>query len=401
MDTQNFTIVSNIDWLSLTYILLSDEKETIENFKMGSFCDYRAVKETETAQWKGRVIIYNSFGVKKLTFLFSPKSSLFSKFYCLVEFANNVLYTNEWKYLLANLHYFVNGYLVGISRIDFCCDTQYYFDENFEKQDIRKAVLSLYNNSYYVVGKREGMTFFDIVDDDDKKISLPRQISFGSKTSKIKWKFYNKTQEILAVRREKGTDSKYKDYIFQLWKMVGFDTTKDTWRIECSIKNANTQLLNDDNGNNLLSTIEIVKERAIFRIFNELTANYFKVKCNDGNKNKNRNRDVVFFNSKSSGFKIERKIGEPRPETDEIKSTIRFLFKKLQQSTILYYNDNRQRYINYISELLDTNDLNLWFSDTFGPSFNEWILSVNQLNNSKNDVKNFEKSFEKITLFNN
>lgn len=400
MNTQNFDIVSNIDWLAITYILYDDEEEVVKNLVLDCGSGYRQNKEGETAQWRNRVIVYNSYGIKKLTYLFGSKSPLFSKYYCLIEFANNTLYTNEWRYLLANLNLFVNGYIQGISRLDVCCDCQCYLDENNDICSIEKCVENIYKDVYYIAGKREGVSFFDIIDKDNKKNSFPRQISFGSKTSKVKWKLYNKTQEIMALRKEKGKDSKYKDYIFKMWELIGFDKTKDVWRLECSIRGANSQMLVNEEGKNLISLSELTKDRAITRIFEELTANYFKVKVNEGHKNKNRNKDVLLFRSKSQGFKIVKKEGEERPITDEVKATIRFLQKKVNEGSINYYLPNREKYVRFIADLVRENDLFLWYESTFGTSIYELESSLKvEKSFEKVDLK-FEKSFEKVSLFN-
>ncbi|MCR3573748.1 hypothetical protein K0B56_22360, partial [Salmonella enterica subsp. enterica serovar Give] len=154
------------------------------------------------------MVVRDISGRKILTLLYDPKSSLIPKRICLCEVANVCLYDDSWRDVCMLVQRMHAGSFNSLSRLDIACD----FDE------IGDDVAKMFDEGLiYVQKKKEGCMFYDTMEKDGYVIRKPRQISFGSKTSKVKWKLYNKSKEIKVS---------HKEYIEHMWREEGMDLSK-------------------------------------------------------------------------------------------------------------------------------------------------------------------------------
>lgn len=65
---------------------------------------------------------------------------------------------------------------------------------------------------------------------------VPKQLSWGSKHSNIKWKLYNKSLELFEYQTVDGQQVRQcsKPYIVRQWQAAGFDDS-NVWRLEVSV----------------------------------------------------------------------------------------------------------------------------------------------------------------------
>ena len=257
--------VISLDWLSFSYNLsLTKEEYLSGDIKMFIPEGYSSEFLDGTKVFNRRMIVRDLSGRKVLTVLYDAKSSLIPKRICLCEVANVCLYDGSWRAVCLLVEKMHAGSFNSLSRLDIACD----FDE------IGSVVANMFDSgNIYVQRKKEGCMFYDHTEKDGYVIRNPRQISFGSKTSKIKWKLYNKSKEIKVS---------HKEYIEHMWHEEGMDLSRDIWRLEVSLTRVSSlQCLNKENAD-LLDFREFWERESFYWIFPALYTNNFVVRKNLG-----------------------------------------------------------------------------------------------------------------------
>lgn len=268
--------VISIDWLSFSYNLSLTDEEYFDFIKMNIPAGYSAEYFDGTKVFNRRLILRDASGRKVLTLLYDPKSSLIPKRICLCEVANVCLYDDSWRAVCLLMEKIHAGNFNSLSRLDIACD----FDE------IGDDIAKMFDEGLiYVQKKKEGCMFYDHTEKDGYVIRKPRQISFGSKTSKIKWKLYNKSKEIKVS---------HKEYIEHLWHEEGLDLSKDIWRLEVSLTRVSSlQCLNKDNVD-LLDLREFLERQTYIWLFPAFYTNNFVVRKNEGRAGNKYNPNNIF-----------------------------------------------------------------------------------------------------------
>lgn len=269
--------VISIDWLSFSYNLtLSKEEYLNDDIKMFIPSGYSAESFDGTQVFNRRLIVRDASGRKVLTLLYEPKSTLIPKRICLCEVANVCLYDETWREICMLLPKMHAGEFNSLSRLDIACD----FDE------IGDDVAKMFDEGLiYAQKKKEGCMFYDNTEKDGYVIRKPRQISFGSKTSKIKWKLYNKSKEIKVS---------HKEYIEHMWHEEGLNLSKDIWRLEVSLTRVSSlQCLNKDNVD-LLDLREFLERQSFYWLFPAFYTNNFVIRKNEGRAGNKYNPNSLY-----------------------------------------------------------------------------------------------------------
>lgn len=269
--------VISIDWLSFSYNLsLSKEEYLNDDIKMFIPEGCSAEFFDGSNIFNRRLIIRDLSGRKILTLLYDPKSPLIPKRICLCEVANVCLYDGSWRSVCLLVQKMHDGSFNSLSRLDIACD----FDE------IGDDIAKMFDNSLiYVQKKKEGCMFYDTIEKNGYVVRRPRQISFGAKTSKIKWKLYNKSKEIKVS---------HKEYIEHMWHEEGLDMSKDIWRLEVSLTRVSSlQCLNEQNVD-LLDFREFFERESFYWLFPAFYTNNFVVRKNEGRCGNKYNPNSLF-----------------------------------------------------------------------------------------------------------
>lgn len=223
--------VINCDWFSFSVLLPLDEGELLAGHAYLRCPDgYQLLEYSGTNIYRRRVLVFDDGGNKLLTLLLEPFSKVLKPNSMFVEVANPCLYRGfSWVLdFLESIHLFT---FQSLSRFDVCCD----FNPNVQQL----AVLDgLQDTSMYVAGKREGSMFYDYVlpTAGGMQKRVARCLSWGSKSSNIKWKLYNKSLEVYEYD---GSGRRWcnKPYIEKCWLDAGLDCNC-VWRLEVSIVSA-------------------------------------------------------------------------------------------------------------------------------------------------------------------
>lgn len=207
-----------------------------------------------------------------------------------------------------------NGYTdVRISRVDICLDFV-LFDEGDNPQDF---VRRYFRHKYAKINQGRICGHGD----DTWSGQEWNSISWGSKTSCVTTKLYNKTMELYDVKLDRFR----KPYIREAWFRCGFiddiqKVTKDgervqVWRVEFSlssaVKNWVAIELNGKSKNyqSLQNTLQTYDSRyKILTMFASLSQHYFRFKKFQANQRKDRCPDKVLFRweHEQSTYKIGR-----------------------------------------------------------------------------------------------
>lgn len=233
---------------------------------------------------------------------------------CHIRLCNRTCYFDNAAAFLKD---FLNrhGYTdIRISRVDICLDFV-----QFDFGDIPSAFVRRYFKHRYAKINQGRLSGHG---EDTWTGQEWNSLSWGSKTSAVTTKLYNKTLELYDVKMDRYA----KPYIREAWFRCGFiddiqRVTKDgekvnVWRVEFSLRSAvknwvPIELDGDAHKyQSLRNTLDVYDNREkLLVMFASLSAHYFHFKKYEPNKRKDRCKDKVLFNFADT--QIVYKIGKP------------------------------------------------------------------------------------------
>lgn len=216
-------LLPNIDWLEVFCIEDPKLMNAEEFLKRGYIWRPR---EYGTRIYEQVIEVRNVFGVNLYTICRVPKSckstsanGILPEGACHIKLENWLLYNEDY---VQNLQGFLSQFNIefrSISRLDVCADLQ-YFKFGLKPYTLLRGYME---QKYYKVKQSE----FAVHGRDTGYINM-QSIKFGSMSSNIFTRMYNKSLELKQV--------KDKPYIRDCWQAVGFEKDKDVWRVEVSLK---------------------------------------------------------------------------------------------------------------------------------------------------------------------
>ena len=372
--------IINIDWLAFSMLLIPQHNEKPNyDFQLNCPVDCRMDVYPGNNIFQHRAIISSLAGEKLFTILWNPYSRVIDKRIMLVEIANIWLY-GDWWHLLKMVNEVHSCQFHCISRLDLCCDfnptaTQY------------KNIHSLTNGDIYIQSKREGSVFFDQVQ-GNKVQYLPKQISWGSKNSSIKWKLYNKVKEITSIDEKTKRSWINKPYIVDCWKRNGLKTD-DVWRLEISLSSASKYQFNNASIDlKYLRDINYVKE-----LYSTLYLSKFVQRKNQGHKDKSNDKRVDILNFKNCSVFGIRPPMEHR-EIPEFIPILRSLVKQTENPSIYSDENLSNQMLSTINDIVGKGHLKEYFNKTFGCPIEKYMVHIATLRNEK--VRILDKPIKSI-----
>ncbi len=297
--------IQSVDWLQIN---VQHPTELLWSFHL----NYK-VKNLDQGTRHFKLVQEISEGGRRVaTVVSKPHSPLLDPRMMLIKFDNWILYSYDLagyvnKFLTLNQLTFQN-----ISRIDICADFQQFFNkmvpQNFINKFVRSTCIKFGKTpKFRAVGSQQGT------------VHVWESVKFGSNLSEISYYMYNKTKEMAEV--------KHKPWIAERWKNAGFDSTKNTWRLEFSIKSGAKSIINTETGETaLLASLDILKKDVLNLYYNTLINHYFRFVWNDGQQKKSRMRELKLF----SGEFAEYTIIDNKGLHDSTRSTKIFI-RKLEE----------------------------------------------------------------------
>lgn len=360
-------LVCNTDWMGLSIRLDEGIGEAPAGHKW-------VVYDNGTNVWADRRILYTDRGDKVCTLLSRPKSQKF-----LDPQAALLEIENEWLYhgigvegIIDKLWENTPFNIVGMSRCDLCID----FNPTFMQwQTIKK----LATGEIYVGGKRNGSGFWSICQDDYIPPALrgkriPHCISWGHKTSNVRWKLYYKTKELKDAVNGMGWD---KPYIVDQWRIAELDEN-NVWRLEVAIHKCNSldveqNLEYDDNERHKMTFKEWKLHR--WDILTQMYTSRFICRENQGHADKS-NDDIVRFLPIDGTRRITCR--KPAGETSHFGriTLLRHLVQSLDDDAVLLDDESREDVLWHIGEIIRRDGLQKYFTTMVNQEYDDWVEAM-------------------------
>lgn len=315
-----------------------------------------------TNVWEKRRVLYTDDGQRVLTLLSKPRSSVIDERAALVEFEN------EWLYhgitpdrILDVLLDSCNFEVLGMSRLDLCVD----FCPTKRQMHI---IEGLATGKYYVTGKRTGSLFWSTNNSpwlhpmwNGRRI--PHCISWGHKTSAVRWKLYYKTKELAD---DMGGACLGKPYIVDKWRQNNMDVS-NVWRLEVSLHNCNQQ---EYKGQRL--TYSLYKDYNA-DIFTAYFSTRFTIRRNEGHADKSNDRVVEFLPIEGLKNTVRYSRAEALAERSPRITLLRHLVASLEEPAVLLDDTSRENCLWHIEQMVERDGLQNYFNMMTGRWLEDFI----------------------------
>lgn len=316
--------------------------------------------------FKHRAILFDHHGNKYLTLLWEPYSRVLDDKIMTVQVANQLLYTGEIPHALRLLQAIVPCEFNSIGRVDVCCD----FEIDDQKLDFIKHLNS---GHYYAERKKEGSTFWHEVKDGVFPKKQLHCLSWGSKSTEIKVKLYNKSREqgliggesidVEGVIHEPDPE---KPWIVNEWQKNSMDA-KSIWRLEFSLSGAGQLRYNDKP----ITLENIIDLNWLVGVFVDLYHTRFVTRINQGRRQGHKNLDkrVYLIDLPTDGNHLA--WNESNVDQEEVAPAItllRTLMNNIDSPVVLCSRANFDRYVDTIMQIVASGNLYGYFCRTFNES---------------------------------
>ncbi len=337
----------NCDWLQ--YSVFLGTAEPIINCPDG----YRIDLCQGNNIYEKRALVMDSNGRKRLTLLWKPYSSVLNPYVMTVQVANDGLYTNQILSSLDLMKKITWCQFNSIGRIDLCCD----FDMTTKRFQMLKHLNS---GHYYVERKTQGSTFWHEIEKSDYKKKTCHCMSWGSKTSEIKVKLYNKTRELgIGTSHEPE-----KPWIISEWDKIGIDKL-NAWRLEFSL-HSNGMLRYQDRQINL---DDLANNYWLACVFIDLYYTRFVTRINQGKVKGHKNKDerVFLLDLPTNAEKIywAQSLNQQSESMPAIK-LLRSMLANLANEALVANKELFENYSHTIIDVVTTHHLEDYFENRFG-----------------------------------
>ena len=266
---------SPICMYSLDWVQIYCTRSSVEPLEVGkSFTspqndehgNHRCYRLTESKEWiKGYgeqyAVMYRQYVVAHIAVC--PRNVQLNKAGAAIKLSNAVLYVANWHFILSDILACLEWRAVSLTRVDLCCDFNYFLGGLLPETFIRKYICK--SQDSYI---RHGSNQFAVYGQKEMHKTAFSSIRWGSRQSGVSVYLYNKTKELDV--------HKYKPYITNAWVAAKLNP-KAVWRVEISINSSGRGLVGTFN--HLIHTLfvdALSSQVAIENAFKVYAAQYFK-----------------------------------------------------------------------------------------------------------------------------
>lgn len=313
----------NLDWLEVHAIEPSCGL-TPEYFNERQI--WTSVRPYGTRVFRQMFTIYGTDGEPLLEIRRQPVSNILSPYDVHIRLVNRTCYLDDAITQLVKFMRVHNYVFRRIVRIDICLDF-----ERFDSGDDPKKFLNRYLQGVYSKINQASISAHGNDDWDGRDWN---SISWGSITSDVGTKLYDKTMELY----DSATKKYKKPYIRQAWQATGlvddfhnvikYDKerkpyTPRIWRIEFSIRSSvKSWFLIEKNGlkknkQSIRNTLDMYDNRSkLLTMFASLQQHYFHFKYYKEGQRKDRCPDKVLFiwRNLEVTYKVEKVLSSSKPD---------------------------------------------------------------------------------------
>lgn len=236
------------------------------------------------------------------------QGGIFSFGACTVKLSNFNCYQDPEVVMFNHFLSLIKLSVSGISRLDICCDLQ-YFDNGMSVSNLVNGYLT---QKYSRISAKKFQAIG--IDSTTKKYEC---LKWGSGASRVSVKIYNKTKEM--------ADTTPKVYIQELWSESKlFVENKDVWRIEFSMNSEGICGINEAGSKCKVQLCNLFDPGYLSRLFFSYAERYIRFRYAVPGRRKTRCKPILLFSNydKDEAFypKILRStIGMGRSHSSMIK----------------------------------------------------------------------------------
>lgn len=345
-------LIINCDWLQFSVLTAEEEPEL--------FCPegWRVEVTSGNNIFQHRAMVMDMRGRKWLTLLWCPYSSVLNARLMTVQVGNFVLYGSGVMAAWRLLQLVVECSFNSMGRVDVCAD--------FPIDDDKLLIIKHLNSGhYYIQGKQEGSAWWHqvVVPAGSREVKRKQLhcLSWGSKTSKITVKLYNKSREQGMLLPERQAE---KPYIVDMWRQVGWDVQR-VWRLEFSLCSSG-QLAWEHKA---IMLEDVASIEWLERVFSTLLRTRFVVRINEGRRNGHKNLDPVvpFLSCPASAGSLRWVLGRgDGVEVGEEVKALRSLVSQLSSPVVCSSVPLSAALCSAVDELVRSAHMEGYFLGTFG-----------------------------------
>lgn len=368
-------IAGNCDWLAWSLVDCEPPADDVQRVRwQHGGNNYVAERAAGTAVWLHRWLAFNADTADKVaTILMQPKSRLFRADAGLLEVANEWLYHGiGWEGIAAAMRHQFGGKRIAVSRWDYAYD----FTPSPEQA---ATIRALAQEQMYVQGKRSGVTWWQNLGQAAPAVwqgRCPHCLSWGHKTTAVRWKLYYKSLELaVPAMRELPDGSKVpawvawdKPYIVDKWRAAGLDV-RNVWRVEVSVKHGKS--LQAD-GNAVPCVMDWV---TMNRIAGSLYRERFIVRRNQHHADRSNDERVPFIMvGRTMDVRATRyEDGEPRNARITL---LRQLIKALETPEVYLSDNSREWVIAHVLAMVEADHLGEYCRRMLGADVYSFVEAI-------------------------
>lgn len=241
----------------------------------------------------------------------------------------------------------------NISRIDLCADFQYFYN-GMHPSTLIKGFAS---EKYLKIGQPR----FTLHGTTEKGYNYYNSVLFGSKTSSVYTRFYEKSLEMKEVAQ--------KDWIVDCWRELEFDLDdKQVWRVEFAVHGPGRKMLDRKTAEVQEITVQDLCSRdKIKALFISLAKRYFVFTKADTATRKYNQEHLVLFDMNPDVEKYSPLPGVRKTITTRTTKQVYEYLIKESESNHIYSFEERMRLWQTARNLATHHNLRQWEQWKHGP----------------------------------
>lgn len=263
---------------------------------------------------------------------------------CHVKLANYWLYRDDWYDIFTHALRLFRIKPKRLSRLDIACDWQHAECGLYAGDLLRGLVKRRYLKVHQPNWRANGT--------DSTQLNW-HSLAFGSKSSPVFTRFYNKSMELQVTG---------KDYIADSWRLAGLNMKRDVYRVEFQMSDTGREVIDPDTGEQFDITLDMVASRSdVAALFFHYAQHYFDIRKAGTATRRTNCTPIRVFPDSSAGF-----IPVQRPHHDVTTRTDRLVVKRMIQSLFMMPDVDAQRFMyNSIREYVRVKRSRVLCSDAF------------------------------------
>lgn len=361
----------NIDWLE-AYVLEPD----LEQPRNAAYFEARGMKvrsrEYGTPQYQEVFTIYSSsnfpiYEVRRAPYSVKTKGGIFDPRACHIRLSNRQCYQARAVHIFREF-LLVHGYeFKSFSRIDICADFNTFDNGKNPQQFLDQFMCGMYFKSLQSKMSTHGIEY--LYKDGHRQLEIGKaaelsahgadndkgrhynSIKWGSPTSAISTKMYNKTLEMKQAKAKK--------YIQFLWDKAGLlnSDQNPVWRVEFSLKSEIKQFVRLDDGELLhMGFNTIGNYNNLYGLFSLLAQRYFhfkrrKITRNGTPQRKTRCPDFFPFDNYAQQDYVPIRLDEIQDPTRTDRMLVKRLIEYLKSDSFHFSNDEKRGMLTMLRAL--------------------------------------------------